>query len=214
MIKIAPSILAADFANLGNDTANLQKWGADMIHCDVMDGTFVPDISFGHQMVTALRKRTSLPMDVHLMVAHPETHIENFARAGADYITVHAEQATHLQRTLAHIRSLGVKAGVALNPATPLHTLDYIMDDLDMVLILTVNPGYGGQSFIPAMQDKIAVCRSMIGDKNILLQVDGGVNELIAKEITGAGANVLVAGSAVFNSSDPAVVIKNLRCEL
>ncbi len=208
-IKIAPSILSADFAAMGEAVANLEQWGADYVHVDVMDGTFVPNISFGQEMVRALRKRTELPLDVHLMVDRPERYTAEFVQAGADIVTVHAEATVHLQRTLAGIRQAGAKAGVVLNPATSLTALEYVLDDVDMVLLMSVNPGFGGQSFIPAVLGKIRRLREMAPDLDI--EVDGGVGPKNIAPVLEAGANVIVAGSAVFNAADPAAVIRSLR---
>ena len=208
-IKIAPSILSADFAAMGEAVVNLEQWGADYVHVDVMDGTFVPNISFGQELVRALRKRTELPLDVHLMVDRPERYTAEFVQAGADIVTVHAEATVHLQRTLAGIRQAGAKAGVVLNPATSLTALEYVLDDVDMVLLMSVNPGFGGQSFIPAVLGKIRRLREMAPDLDI--EVDGGVGPKNIAPVLEAGANVIVAGSAVFNAADPAAVIRSLR---
>jgi len=213
MIKIAPSILSADFAALGEAVQSLEKNGADYIHVDIMDGHFVPNITFGPGMVQAIKKRTNLPLDVHLMVQPPEYYIDSFADAGADILTVHAEATPHLQRVLSAIRKLGKKAGVSLNPATPLQVLDYVLDDLDMILIMTVNPGFGGQRFIPAMLDKIRSVKSLVEQQNrcIDIEVDGGIGTQNVDDIIAAGANVIVAGSSVFSAEDQAAVIRRLR---
>ena len=215
MIKISPSILSADFARMGEDTVRLEKAGADLIHVDVMDGAFVPNITFGQPMVAALKKVTSVPLDVHLMIEKPERYVEEFADAGADIITVHAEATTHLQRTLQLIRGKGKKAGVVLNPATSLTALDYVYDDVDMILLMSVNPGFGGQSFIPAVLQKIKDLKKIIDDKklSIDIEIDGGVNFKNAAAIKAAGANVLVAGSAVFGADDLQQAISKLRNE-
>lgn len=211
MIKVAPSILAADFADMGASVRLAQNAGADYIHCDVMDGVFVPNITFGLPMIQALRPVTDLPLDVHLMIEQPSRYVERFAEAGADIITVHAEAETHLQRTLSAIRACGCRAGLALNPATPLSSIPYLLDDLDLVLIMSVNPGYGGQKFLPPALDKIRELAGMIGDRNIEIEVDGGITPETAPEVIAAGANVLVAGSAVFGAADPAAAVEAIR---
>jgi ribulose-phosphate 3-epimerase len=201
-IKIAPSILSADFARLGEQVRAADEGGADYIHVDVMDGQFVPNITIGPLVVRALRPVTKLPIDVHLMIEQPERHIPAFAQAGADIITVHVETCPHLHRTLQQIKELGVKTGVTLNPATPLVTLEEILTEVDMVLIMSVNPGFGGQSYIDASTDKIARIRRMLNERSlehVEVEVDGGVKDHNIRQIAEAGANVLVAGSAVFN---------------
>jgi len=213
MIKLAPSILSADFANLERDIKTVEAAGAELLHIDVMDGHFVPNITLGAPVVKSLRKISNMVFDAHLMISSPENYISDFAAAGADIITVHAEAATHLHRLIQMIKKEGCKAAVALNPATPLSVLDYVLEELDMVLIMSVNPGFGGQKFIPSALDKIRTLRSMINDKNlnIDIQVDGGVGLDNIVEVVKAGANVLVAGSAIFNSEDPALTIKKMK---
>jgi len=213
MIKISPSILSADFSRLGEDVQAVDRAGADYIHIDVMDGHFVPNITIGPLVVEALRKVTAKPLDVHLMIENPDLYISDFAKAGADIITVHQEAVPHLHRTLQLIKSLGKKAGVSLNPATPVETLDVILDELDLVLIMSVNPGFGGQSFIPSALDKIRTLRQRITERGLSteLEVDGGVKIDNIREVVAAGADVLVAGSAVFNTEDYAATITALR---
>ncbi len=199
-IKIAPSILSADFAKLGEEIINIGEAGADYIHIDVMDGHFVPNITIGPCVIKDLRKCSKLPFDVHLMIESPDNYIKDFADAGADIITVHAEACTHLSRTIQFIKSCGKKAGVSLVPTTPPDVLDYILPELDLVLIMTVNPGFGGQKFIDSQLEKISIIRKKIKatGKHIDLEVDGGINPETAKQVVKAGADVLVAGSAVF----------------
>jgi ribulose-phosphate 3-epimerase len=213
-IKIAPSILSADFARLGEEIRAVQAAGADLIHVDVMDGHFVPNITIGPLIVEAARRSTGLPLDVHLMITNPELYIADFAKAGANTITVHVEAALHLNRLIQSIKEhRGVKAGVSLNPATPLASLDYILPDLDMVLIMSVNPGFGGQSFIPSALDKIRQLRRRIDEQKlkIEIEVDGGVKTENAAQIADAGADILVAGSAVFGSKDYHAAIRGIR---
>jgi ribulose-phosphate 3-epimerase len=205
-IKIAPSILSADFSRLGEQVAEVTKAGADYIHVDVMDGQFVPNITIGAPVVASLRSWTDLPLDVHLMIERPEVHVAQFADAGADIITVHVEATTHLHRLVEAIKSLGVKAGVSLNPATPLNSLDEVLPLLDLVLVMTVNPGFGGQAFIGSMMDKIARLRKILNDRQAIaeLEVDGGITMGIAPKVAKAGAEVLVAGAAIFGSKQGA----------
>jgi ribulose-phosphate 3-epimerase len=203
-IRIAPSILSADFARLGDEIAAIDAGGADYIHVDVMDGHFVPNISFGPLVMASVRKRTSKPFDVHLMIAPVDPYIAAFAKAGADIITVHAEAGPHLHRTLQAIRAEGKKAGVALNPATPVSALENVIDDIDLLLVMSVNPGFGGQSFIPQSLGKIRQATALIGSRPIDLEVDGGVTADNARAIADAGANVFVAGSSVYGGNDPA----------
>jgi ribulose-phosphate 3-epimerase len=201
-IKLAPSILSADFSRLGEQVTEVAKAGADYIHVDVMDGHFVPNITIGAPVVASLHSRTNLPLDVHLMIEQPEAHIGQFAEAGASIITVHVEAATHLHRLVESIKDLGVRAGVALNPATHLSSLDEVLPLLDLVLVMTVNPGFGGQAFIGSMMDKIVRLRKILDDKQVKaeLEVDGGITASIAPKVAKAGAEVLVAGAAIFSS--------------
>ena len=210
-MKIAPSILSADFAALGEDIARVERAGADLLHVDVMDGRFVPNITIGPVVVAAIKKRTALPLDVHLMIVEPERYLADFARAGADIMTVHAEACPHLARTLAQIRELGARAGVALNPATPPGVLEYVLDDLDLVLVMSVNPGFGGQKFIPSAYAKIRAIRSMLGTRPVELSVDGGVKLEHARPLAEHGVTVLVAGSAIFEAPDPAEMVGRMR---
>jgi len=213
MKKIAPSILSADFSRLGEEIAAIEAAGADYVHVDVMDGHFVPNITIGPLVVQAVRRVTQLPLDVHLMIAEPDRYIADFAQAGADIIVVHAEATHHLHRTVQLIKSLGKRAGVSLNPATPLNVLDYVLEDLDLVLLMTVNPGFGGQSFIDACLPKIQALRGIMDRRGIEaeLEVDGGVKTDNIARISHAGADVFVAGSAVFGSPDYAATIAEMK---
>jgi ribulose-phosphate 3-epimerase len=213
MIKVAPSILSADFADMKTAVENLEAYGADYIHCDVMDGVFVPNITFGQIMVKALRQKTSLPLDVHLMIVQPERYTDEFIDAGASLLVVHEEASTHLCRTLQSIKARGVKAGVALNPHTPLTVLEYVYDYLDLVLLMSVSPGFGGQKFIPSSLEKARRLREEIERRglDIDIEMDGGLSAGNAKEVTDAGVTILVAGNAIFNAPDPAGVIAGMK---
>ena len=200
MIILSPSLLSVDFAHIADGIAELDRAKVPALNLDVMDGAFVPNISFGATVIKCLRKETNMIFDVHLMIEEPDRYLEDFKKAGADWVTVHAESCKHLHRTVARIHELGMKAGVALNPATPVSVLDYVIDDLDMVLVMSVNPGFGGQSFIPSALRKVAEVRKMADDRGLELdiEVDGGVNLKNVGDVIEAGANVIVAGSAVF----------------
>ncbi|RQD69863.1 MAG: ribulose-phosphate 3-epimerase [Tindallia sp. MSAO_Bac2] len=213
MTKIAPSILSADFACLLEEVKKIEEAGADWVHIDVMDGHFVPNITIGPLIVESLKGRTKLPLDVHLMISEPDKYIQEFVEAGADILTVHAEATPHIHRTLQRIKSFEIKAGVSLNPSTSLTVLDYLLDEVDMVLIMSVNPGFGGQEFIKGSIDKIKKLKEMIGDRPVLIQVDGGINSVTAPLVREAGADILVAGSAVFSREDTSQAIKLLRME-
>ena len=212
-ILVAPSILSADFARLGEEVAALEAAGADWVHVDVMDGRFVPNLTIGPPVVSALRRVTKLPLDVHLMIVEPEKYIDAFAEAGASAITIHVEAAAHLHRALCHIRSLGKRAGVTMNPSTPEDEIRYVLDVVDQVLVMSVNPGFGGQSFIRAVLPKVAAIRKMIDERGlpIDLEIDGGITPETAPEAIAAGARVLVAGSAIFGGNDYASAIAALK---
>ena len=215
MIKIAPSILSADYAALGSAVDALKDWGADYVHLDVMDGAFVPNITFGAPMTKALRSHTDLVFDAHLMVENPAKWVQDFKNAGADILTIHIEADRHAHRTLQLIRSLGMKAGISLNPQTPPEAIEYLLEAVDLILVMTVNPGFGGQKFIPEAAKKIAVIRKMLEEKGlenkVEIEVDGGVNAETAKICREYGANVLVAGNAVYSAPDPKEMIRLLR---
>ncbi|WP_226658329.1 ribulose-phosphate 3-epimerase [Pseudalkalibacillus hwajinpoensis] len=213
MIKIAPSILASDFARLGEEVKDVEAAGADYIHVDVMDGHFVPNITIGAPIVRALRPVTSLPLDVHLMIENPDQYIEEFAEAGADILTVHAEACPHLHRTIQLIKSKGVKAGVVINPATPVDAIKHVIEDVDLVLLMTVNPGFGGQAFIERVLSKITETRQLADSLGVTpeIEVDGGVNAETARACIEAGATVLVAGSAIYNQTDRKLAIDQIR---
>lgn len=213
MIKISPSILSADFSKLGEEITAIEKAGADYIHIDVMDGSFVPNITIGNEVVRSLRSVTPLPFDVHLMINNPDHHVEAFAKAGADIITIHAEASIHLDRSLSLIKSFGKKAGVSLVPSTHENTLDYILDKLDLILVMTVNPGFGGQKFLDSQLHKIENIRKKIekSGRKIELEVDGGINPQTSKLVTQAGADVLVAGSYIFGSGNYSDAISKIR---
>ena len=213
MVKIAPSILSADFSKLGEDIERIDKGGADFIHIDVMDGSFVPNISLGLPVIKSIRNRTDKTFDVHLMINNPSNYIDAFIEAGADIITVHYEADKHIDRTINYIKSKGKKAAVSLNPGTPISVLTNLIPSLDMVLIMTVNPGFGGQKFIPYCLNKIKELKSISNEVNpsLLIEVDGGIDQSNVKEVIEAGANVIVAGSAVFNGGEISENIKALR---
>jgi len=213
-LVIAPSILSADFSRLGSEIERAEQASADWIHVDVMDGHYVPNLTIGAPVVKSLGKMTKIPLDVHLMISDPDRYLEDFAEAGSTYITVHVEACVHLQRTLSHIRKIGKKAGVALNPATPPETLRYVIEDVDLILIMTVNPGFGGQKFISEVVPKISAVREMFdqaGKPDVHISVDGGINPETAKIVTAAGANVLVAGSSIYGAKDIRQAIADLR---
>lgn len=213
MIKIAPSLLSADFVRLADEVKAAEDSGVDMLHLDIMDGHFVPNITIGPGVVEAIRKITKLPLDVHLMISDPDKFLNDFIKAGADFLTVHVEAVIHLHRTIQYIKDNNIKVGVSLNPATPIYTLDNILNDIDMVLIMTVNPGFGGQAFIPSMLEKIKSLKKFIESKgqNVLIEVDGGVKLDNAKIIAEAGVDILVIGSAFFGSGNYQEFMKQLR---
>jgi ribulose-phosphate 3-epimerase len=213
MIKIAPSILSADFSRLGEHIKELEHCGADMIHIDVMDGMFVPNISFGAPIIKSVRNLTKLPFDVHLMIEEPSRYVEEFARAGADIITIHYEADRHIDRTINYIKSFGMKAAIALNPATSVDSIKYLISNVDMVLIMSVNPGFGGQKYIEYCTDKIKEVRALANkyNKDLMIQVDGGVDETNIRKVVNSGADVIVAGSAVFKNGEIEKNIKILK---
>ena len=213
MIKLAPSILSADFARLLEDVKKVEKAGCEYLHIDVMDGHFVPNITLGPGIVKSLRKDVNMVFDAHLMIENPDNYIKEFADAGCDIIVVHQEACTHLHRTIQNIKSHGIKAGVALNPATPIETIKYVLQDVDMVLLMSVNPGFGGQSYIPVVTEKIKELKALIDEMNldIDIEIDGGVKPSNIAEVVNAGANVIVAGSAIFNAGNIDEAVKSLR---
>jgi ribulose-phosphate 3-epimerase len=213
---IAPSILSADFSRLGEHVAEAEKGGADWLHVDVMDGHFVPNITIGPLVVQALKPVTRLPLDVHLMIEAPDRYLADFAKAGADWLTVHAEACPHLHRSLQAIKGLGVKAGAVLNPATPVSALEHVLEDCDLVLLMSVNPGFGGQKFIPQVLGKIRTLRRMIDERGLptLIEVDGGIGADNIRQVADAGVDVFVAGSAVFGQKDVAHALRRLRTEI
>ena len=210
---VAPSLLAADFSCLSEGVSVIEKSAADWVHLDVMDGSFVPQITFGHKMVRDIRRITDLPLDVHLMVVHPENLVEDFCRAGADYVTVHAEASVHLHRLLTKIKELGCRAGVSIVPSTPVSAIQEVAPVVDMILIMTVNPGYGGQTIIPTCLEKVRKLKDLKNEKGyeFLIQVDGGINPDTCEEAIRAGSEVLVMGSAFFNDQDPASLIRRIK---
>ncbi len=214
MIKIAPSILSADFSRLGQEIATVEAAGADQIHVDVMDGHFVPNLTIGPPVIKWIRKSTHLPLDVHLMIEDPDRSLADYREAGADLLTVHVETCPHLHRTLQRIRELGARAGVSLNPATPISSLECILDDVDLILVMSVNPGLGGQRFIQSSYQKLRELSQLLGPRRVERSVDGGVKVENCQALAEAGATTLVAGSAIFEASDPARVIREMRARL
>ncbi len=213
MVKVAPSILAADFANLQSEIELVERAGADWIHVDVMDGHFVPNITMGALVVDAIRPHTKLPLDVHLMIEQPDQYIESFAKAGADIITVHVEACRHLHRTLHYIKSFGLQCGVVLNPHTPISTIEHVLEDVDVVLFMTVNPGFGGQSFIPAVLQKVKALAELKEQRGLSfeIEIDGGVNKDTVKDCVAAGATVVVAGSAIYGAADKGQALQQIK---
>lgn len=213
MVKVAPSILAADFANLQSEIELVERAGADWIHVDVMDGHFVPNITMGALVVDAIRPHTKLPLDVHLMIEQPDHYIESFAKAGADIITVHVEACRHLHRTLHYIKSFGLQCGVVLNPHTPISTIEHVLEDVDVVLFMTVNPGFGGQSFIPAVLQKVKALAELKEQRGLSfeIEIDGGVNKDTVKDCVAAGATVVVAGSAIYGAADKRQALQQIK---
>ncbi|OGW25049.1 MAG: ribulose-phosphate 3-epimerase [Nitrospirae bacterium GWC2_42_7] len=213
MIKIAPSILSADFMRLGEEIKAVEDSGAHLLHLDIMDGHFVPNLTIGYSIVESIKKITKLPLDVHLMIEDPDKYLDNFINAGSDYLTVHFEACAHLHRTVSYIKEKGIKAGVSINPATPVSSLEEIVHDIDLIVLMSVNPGFGGQSFIPHTLEKAKRLRKMTTEKNlsILIEVDGGVKPENAKEVAASGADILVMGSAFFGSKDYSGLMKKLN---